>query len=423
MRRLKTAIVLGGGGARGAYEAGVISYLREELEPLLGRELKLDVITGTSVGAIHACFLAATSDQPATQGRRLTQPWLSTQLDRVLEFGVADIWRLIRESVGRPSSRLDVRQGGLANPDGLRKLVTTTIPWLNIGRNLRQGHYESLAVSATHVGSGRTIAFVQKRGGQLPPWGNDPYYRAEAARISPKYALASAAIPILFPAVWLDGQLYVDGGLRFNVPLSPALRLGAERVIVVSLRPDQSPSARADVAERARVLDQARIAPTAPFLFGKTLNALLLDRTNQDYSQLKRINDLLEAGTRAYGREFSRVINGALSPHRNQSVRYVRPLRVCPSRDLGTLAVEYTGSPKFRRWRDGLGLARRTVLKVVEQEGLQGADLASYLLFDGGFAEILIDLGRRDARALQDEWIRFWDEEPSCAAEAAQREE
>src|SRR6266852_3240177 len=135
MRRLKTAIVLGGGGARGAYEAGVISYLREELEPLLGRELKLDVITGTSVGAIHACFLAATSDQPATQGRRLTQPWLSTQLDRVLEFGVADIWRLIRESVGRPSSRLDVRQGGLANPDGLRKHVTTTIPWLNIGRN------------------------------------------------------------------------------------------------------------------------------------------------------------------------------------------------------------------------------------------------------------------------------------------------
>src|SRR5712692_4744939 len=182
MRRLKTAIVLGGGGARGAYEAGVISYLREELEPLLGRELKLDVITGTSVGAIHACFLAATSDQPATQGRRLTLPWLSTQLDRVLEFGVADIWRLIRESVGRPSSRLDVRQGGLANPDGLRKLVTTTIPWLNIGRNLRQGYYESLAVSATHVGSGRTIAFVQKRG-QLPPWGNDPYYRAEAARM------------------------------------------------------------------------------------------------------------------------------------------------------------------------------------------------------------------------------------------------
>jgi NTE family protein len=85
--------------------------------------------------------------------------------------------------------------------------------------------------------------------------------------------------------------------------------------------------------------------------------------------------------------------------------------------------VEYTGSPQFRRWRDGLGLARRTVLKVVEQEGFQGADLASYLLFDGGFAEILIDLGRRDARALQDEWIRFWDEEPSCAAEAAQREE
>src|SRR5216683_1282302 len=98
-------------------------------------------------------------------------------------------------------------------------------------------------------------------------------------------------------------------GWRTSIQRPPqsCVAFGAERVIVVSLRPDQSPSARADVAERARVLDQARIAPTAPFLFGKTLNALLLDRTNQDYSQLKRINDLLEAGTRAYGREFSRV--------------------------------------------------------------------------------------------------------------------
>src|SRR5262249_5175354 len=177
----------------------------------------------------------------------------------------------------------------------------------------------ALTVSCTHVATGRTIAFVQKRG-ELPPWGNDPYYQAKAARISPKYALASAAIPILFPAVWLDGQLYVDGGLRFNVPLSPALRWGAARLIVISLRPDQSQSARADVAERARVLDQAHVAPTAPFLFGKTLNALLLDRTNQDYSQLRRINDMLEAGTRAYGAQFARVLGGALSPHRNQAV-------------------------------------------------------------------------------------------------------
>jgi len=422
VRSLKTAIVLGGGGARGAYEAGVISYLREELEPQLGRNIKLDIITGTSVGAIHACFLAATSEQPASQGRRLTNHWTSTQIDNLLEFGVSDIWRLIRESVGRPNHHLNVRQGGLANPEGLRKLVCGTIPWLNIGRNLRHGHFEALAVSATHVATGRTLAFVQRRGGQLPAWGNDPNYRAELARLSPKYALASAAIPILFPAVWLDGQLYVDGGLRLNVPLSPALRLGAERVIVVSLKPNQGPAARADADERALELNHAHVAPTAPFLFGKTLNALLLDRTQQDYGQLARINDLLEAGTQAYGAEFARVLNGALSPHRNQPVRYVRPLRVCPSRDLGTLAVEYAGSPDFQRRRNGLGLARRTILKVVEQEGFQGADLASYLLFDGGFAATLIDLGRRDARALEPEWIRFCDEAPSCAAEAAQRE-
>src|SRR5262249_22266066 len=110
--------------------------------------------------------------------------------------------------------------------------------------------------------------------------------------------------------------------------------------------------------------------------------------------QLARINDILEAGTQAYGAEFARVLNGALSPHRNQTVRYVRPLRVCPSRDLGTLAVEYAGSPDFRRRRNGLGLARRTILKVGEKGRVSGAGLAVYPVFGGGLGGVSHRPGR-----------------------------
>jgi len=414
----KTGIVLGGGGARGSYEAGVISYFRDELEPELGRELRLDVLTGTSVGAIHACFLAATAEDPSRQGQRLVGDWLNTRLDDVMEFGYSDVLRILRESLGRPPSSRQFRHRGLVSPEGLRNLVCRTIPWLRIGRNLRKGLFDALAVSATHIGTGRTIVFIQKPG-DLPAWGNDPNFLAMPARISPSYALASAAIPILFPAVQLDGQLFVDGGLRLSVPLSPALRLGSERVVVVSLKHDESASARSDVATRSRAMEREPAAPTVPFLFGKTLNALLLDRTNQDLGQLRRINDILEAGTNAYGASFANVLNSALTPHRNQPVRYVRTLRVRPSRDIGLLAADYAQSPTFRR--SGSSLARRVILGLVGR-GLQGADLASYLLFDAGFAEILIDLGRRDARAQRTDWIRFWADPPESAAEAAQGE-
>jgi NTE family protein len=393
----------------------VISYLRDELQPELDRELRLDVLTGTSVGAIHACFLAATAEAPACQGQLLVSHWLSAKLDEVLEFGFSDVLRILRESLGRPSSNSQFRHRGLVSPEGLRNLVCRIIPWLRIGRNLRKGLFDSLAVSATHISTGRTIVFVQKMG-DVPRWGNDPNYLAMPARISPNYALASAAIPILFPAVRLDGQLFVDGGLRLSVPLSPALRLGSERVVVISLKHDESASARSDVATRSRAMETEPMAPTAPFLFGKTLNALLLDRTNQDLDQLRRINSILEAGTKAYGASFAKVLNDALSPHRNQPVRYVRTLRVCPSRDIGLLAADYAQSPLFRR---SSSLARRVILGLVDR-GLQGADLASYLLFDAGFAEILIDLGRRDARAQRTDWIRFWAEPPESAAEAAQ---
>jgi NTE family protein len=214
---------------------------------------------------------------------------------------------------------------------------------------------------------------------------------------------------MLFPAVRVGRSLYVDGGLRLSVPLSPALRLGAERVIVVSLR-----SAGPENADR----ENERAYATAPFLFGKTLNALLLDRTEQDLDRLQRINSILEAGVDAFGPQFGAVINGALTPHRNRPVQYVRNILVRPSRHIGALAAEYARSAEFRR--HGRGIAEHAVRFLAEREARNSADLASYLLFDGVFADQLIEMGRADARALGDAWAHFFSDKPVSAAEAAQ---
>ncbi|HZA51385.1 MAG TPA: patatin-like phospholipase family protein [Myxococcaceae bacterium] len=405
---MKTGLVLGGGGARGAYEAGVLAFLRDELEPGLGRRLGLDVLSGTSVGAINACFLASSADEPGIQGRVLTERWRSLKIGEVLRIGVGDVARLLGEFLGR-SPRTTDGQGGLVDPTGIRKIVLEAVRWGSIRRNLQSGAVSGLAVSATHVASGRTVTFVQRKERGAPPWTHDRHFVVERTAIGPRHVLASAAIPMLFPAVRVGRSLYVDGGLRLSVPLAPALRLGAERVIVVSLR-----SAGPENGDH----ENERAYATAPFLFGKTLNALLLDRTEQDLDRLRRINSILEAGVDAFGPQFGAVINGALTPHRNRPVQYVRNILVRPSRHIGALAAEYARSPEFRR--RGRGIAEHAVRFLAEREARNSADLASYMLFDGVFADQLIEMGRADARALGDAWVRFFSDEPVSAAEAAQ---
>ncbi len=438
-RRLRTALVLGGGAARGAYEAGVLSYLRGELKRELGGHVDIDIISGTSVGAINACFAAGTAAIPAQQGMALVDQWRSLRIEDVLRVGAGDLFRVARDLFRRSPVEGDRRAGGLVDPLGLEEIVRKQIPWREISRNIRTGRLHALSVSATRVATGHTTVFIQRAGRDAPPWSSDPHYRALAARIGPFHALASAAIPLLFPAVPVSGELYVDGGLRQNVPISPALRLGAERVIVLSLRqrpvastllpPGQDlqppmPEAAAKPQRRLPLRRErkppANNYPSGPFLLGKTLDALLLDRVDEDLNRLRRFNAILEAGTTAYGPSFEGVLNSALVPMRNSPMRYVRNLLVHPSEDLGKLAADYCRSAEFKNRASGLvgGFIRR----MVESEARDKADLASYLLFDGGFADVLVDLGRRDARDRKEQWIRFFSDEPECAAEAAQLE-
>ncbi|MDP1829226.1 MAG: patatin-like phospholipase family protein [Archangium sp.] len=394
---MKTALVLSGGGARGAYEAGVISFLRNDLEPRLGRPLKFDILCGTSVGAITVCALAASAARPERQGVELTEFWSRLSLKQVLKFGVTDLARTLWELGG----------GGLANPVGLRELICG-LHWKSIGRNLRAGKLDALSLCATRVSDGRTALFIQQRA-ERPLWLEDPHFDVVNTRIGPRHALASAAMPVLFAPVEIDHQLYLDGGLRMNVPVSPALRLGAQRVVVVSLQPVQA---------HALNSPSEPLRPTATFLAGKAMNSLLQDRLDQDVENMRRINAMIEAGYGSFGPGFTQSMNTALLTHRSSPMRFVRNLLVRPSRDLGVIAA--------RRLRSGDFLLRHPQVQGVllsllaGHESEESADLASYLLFDPTFAEELISLGRADARSHEDEWVRFFDDTPCCDAEAAE---
>ena len=222
----------------------------------------------------------------------------------------------------------------------------------------------------------------------------------EVTRLRPTHALASAAIPMLFPVVRIGETYYADGGLRLNTPLSPALRLGADRVLVISLRPNARRHSE-DVMEQLRADDYA--SPT--FVFGKVLNALMLDHLDTDLARMRDMNELIERARKAFGDDFLDQV-GELDHATARRFRPIEHVVVQPSADLGALASEvlerlpqFAGrSPLFRLAMRNLEPGRRS----------SEADLLSYLLFDGEFLDPLAELGYNDARAREDELAAFF---------------
>jgi NTE family protein len=393
-RRPRIGLVLSGGGSRGAYEAGVFLFIRERLPKILGHHADLDILTGTSVGAINASYLAATIDRPERQAQDLCESWRSIRIEELISLGSRDLARGVRLLLGSdppPPQPGSFRYGGLLETGGMERFVIRTTPWQGIRRNLRAGLLDALAVSATHVGSGYTVVFIESR--EKPPsaWSRDPFVRHRLAAIGPRHALASAAIPMLFPAVRIGRAFYVDGGLRQNTPMSPAIRLGADRLLVVSLKH------LADPVEQAKLAEEREGAYPKPlFLAGKALNALLLDHTDYDLDRMERLNHILAAGTAAFGPSFADVINVELVKLRGAPIRPLEACHVRPSVDIGGLASDHVARGKVLvRGR----LARRLIERLARGEARHENDLLSYLLFDGSFASTLIDLGYSDAAA------------------------
>jgi NTE family protein len=400
-RSFRTALVLAGGAARGSYEVGVVDYILTSVAKALGARAEIDVLCGTSVGAINACVMAAYADDPILCSRVLLSEWHGLRLEELVRLNTRELVGLFGAFVGRRSirdARKGDRRGGLLDPSGIERIVRRAIPFERVEKHIASGLLTGLTLSTTHVATGRTVIFVQHHKDARPKWSHDPTISVVPGTLSAEHALASGALPLLFPAVRIDGDFYCDGGLRQNVPLSPARRLGADGLIVINPRfiPPLSGPAQIDAPY-----------PGPLFLLGKALNALLLDRIDNDLDRLRRINDILEAGVNRYGPGFLGELNLGLSQEgASAGVRPLLTVHIRASQDIGALAAEYVRSREFSARSPGVigGALRR----IAEWQGEGEADLLSYLLFDGGFAAQLIELGRRDAKARHEELCAFF---------------
>ena len=403
------ALVLGSGGARAAYEVGVARYLFEDLHRPLAHTAGVGVFCGTSAGALNALGLAVFAGEPLSGVAFLSHRWRDLRLSEVIRPRRLEILRLARAFVGCPSSwpRSGAVAGSLLDPRPLRRRILECLPAEDLAEQFRLGHLQGVAFSATEVATGRTVVFQQRRESSSPP--AEPARQVVDGRLTVDHALASAAIPLLFPPVRIAGRVYCDGALRQSVPLSPALHLGAERVVVVSTQ--HLPARVAPGLERER--EQAMTNPL--YLLGKAVNALTLDRVDDDLERLTGLNQLLLAGERVFGARFLEHLNAELARSSHGPVRPIRAVLVRPSESLGGMAADYLRSRTFQSRAGSIGgLFRRLAAAESEHE----AELLSYLLFDGPFLSALMDLGYADARAQRKELVSLLASDPSTARAA-----
>ena len=257
------------------------------------------------------------------RGDMLTKIWEDLKVEEVFRFSPSDVFSLPGRLLGARKVAEQLREGqrpdrlfGLLDTRPLEKLVLGSIPWREIRTNLKSGRLEAVCIAATQIATGRAVVFVEQAERVLPPWADQENIRMQAIRLLPVHALASAAIPLLFPAVRVGGRYYADGGLRLNTPLAPAVRLGANRVLVVGLSHGVQP----DVSE-ALAQQRTEGFGSPMFLFGKILNALLLSPIDADLARMQFINQLIESGEDAYGKDFLANLNA------HSELRQARPVR------------------------------------------------------------------------------------------------
>lgn len=387
---VRTGVVLSGGGARGAYEAGVIAGIVDILRDRGQQRAPFSIFTGTSVGAINATWLAAHADRPDMNVSGLLRQWRSLDLREHLRISPM---RFLR------ASRSDGRLGrSFVDPGALEELVREQIPFQRLHENVDRGVVQALVVAALNIASTKTTMFAEVAPGAHFVPSRDPRRQGTLCRIECGHVLASAAIPLVFPARRIGSEYYCDGGVRFNTPLAPAIRSGAERLLVVSA--SHREEAATDPAELRR---RTAAYPSPFFILGKVLNALLLDPINYDLGVMRRFNKLWGVLEETLTVDEMRRVRDVVEDTRGVSYRRLETLVFHPSQDIGDITTRHA------RRLGAKSLPRVLMAASARLRARFESDLLSFVLFDGDFAEELISVGRHDAQQRADEVISFFD--------------
>ncbi|MFN0251790.1 MAG: patatin-like phospholipase family protein [Kofleriaceae bacterium] len=396
-----TGLVLAGASALGAYEVGVLSYLYESVLPEASGAAP-SVFCGTSAGAINATALAAHVDHPLIATSLLARSWRAIDLESVLRPSVRSIIAMLLDVTGAPSvvrhASWSSAPGGVIGNETIASLVGL-IPFDALAEHVASGDVRGVAVTATRVADGSATVFYASHG-NVPRWPSAANVSPTPALLTAKHVLASAAIPLLFPAVTIADEAYCDGGLRQMVPLSPAIHLGARRLLVINPLPSvRHPTARSPNAA------------SPLYLAGKALNALFADRLEADLANARRTSAILRAGTTRFGPGFQEAIDEQLIADGGVALQPIDAMCIEPTLDLGSLAAEHVRSPAFKSRANSL--VGRLLYRIADGEPERMADLLAYVLFDADFIARLIEAGRDDARSRHAELAAWFSLLPS----------
>jgi NTE family protein len=361
---------LPGGGARGAYQVGVLKAISELIE---GKANPFPVICGTSAGAINAAVLASHAHEFPTGVHRLEQFWRNMYCARVYR---TDAWTVFKSGM---RFALTLLSGGLirTNPRAfldntpLRQFLQSTLLFEGIQTALEMGALRAVAVTVSGYTSASATSYFQAREG-VEEW-QRTRRRGEATKLNVQHLLASSALPILFPAERIGNEYFGDGGMRMVAPLSPAIHLGARRILVIGTRdekPDLPSESPADY-------------PSAGEIGGYLMDTIFMDRLNADLARMKRINQTLKLVS-----EEKRQQTGLTN---------INSLVIKPSKDLRHVTQAHVGE------------IPRSVQILLRTLGGWGRDwrMASYLLFESAYCSELIDLGYADGMNAKQEIVHF----------------
>jgi NTE family protein len=390
-----TGLVLTAGGARGAYQAGVLKRVGE-IPSLRRKPAPFPIIAGASAGAINGAAMAAFSSDFGAATDRLARLWSNLKM--------SDVVRIDTPALLGTASKMatDLALGGiigagrvqaLMDAAPLRQFLAGALPLDGITKAVERGHLYALAITATGYHSGRAFTFIQGRSGH-PLWQKSRRVALQA-QITVDHVCASAAIPLVFPPVPLTAAgstaYFGDGAMRLTAPLSPAIRLGADRLFAIGIRSSvvAGDLLRAELSTGETGASRLNRPPLSQ-ICGVFLNAIFLDHLDADIDHLVRMNELVAA--------YQAAVHSKANVQVSEPMRVVEPLAITPSEDLAVAAkaLAHRMPRSIRYVMDGLGTP-----------DAQSADLMSYLLFDSAFTSELVHIGYRDAQLRIDEIEAF----------------